>query len=274
MKKCVIAIPVYKMFPEKYEITSFLQCEKILCGCDIKFVCPESLDVTEYNKLGSFDFVRMSDDCFHSILSYSKMLLEPEFYKKFEDYEYMLIYQLDAWVFEDKLQYWCEQGYDYIGAPWFEKFNTTDPKSKMQKYAGNGGFSLRNIRTFIEVLSDAHNSDKKMKSFLQIYTKEGHSSVFNIFRLPKALKIYFSSANKLKNALKKANDCEDNIIVNYLRLIYPQLKISPSQKAKYFSFETFPERLFKECGEKLPFGCHAFKKYNQDFWKNYIKLEE
>lgn len=30
-----------------------------------------------------------------------------------------MIYQLDAWVFNDELSSWCSLGYDYIGAPFF-----------------------------------------------------------------------------------------------------------------------------------------------------------
>ena len=28
----------------------------------------------------------------------------------------MLIYQLDCYLFEDKIDEWCNKGYDYIGA--------------------------------------------------------------------------------------------------------------------------------------------------------------
>ena len=38
-------------------------------------------------------------------------------YSRFEKYEYMLIYQLDAFVFSDRLMEFVEAGYDYIGAP-------------------------------------------------------------------------------------------------------------------------------------------------------------
>lgn len=44
-------------------------------------------------------------------------MLEADFYRRFGKYKYMLIYQLDAFVFSDKLLDFCEMGYDYIGAP-------------------------------------------------------------------------------------------------------------------------------------------------------------
>ena len=45
------------------------------------------------------------------------MLYRTEFWEKFADYEYVLMYHLDALVFSDQLQEWCGKGLDYIGAP-------------------------------------------------------------------------------------------------------------------------------------------------------------
>lgn len=271
MKKCVVVIPIYKESIEKDEKSSLLQCKNILNKYDIKFVCPEQLDTSEYENIVDFEVVRLKNAYFEDTHSYSRMLLDKAFYEQFKEYEYMLIYQLDAWVFEDKLQEWCNKGYDYIGAPWFKGFGAAKKNSKMFKYAGNGGFSLRKISTFIEILSHAENSDVKIKTFKEIYTKAGQSSIFNVFRISKSIKRYLSEDNKLKVALKTTNDCEDSIIANNLRRIYPQLNVAEAKDAKFFAFEVLPNRLFEECGKKLPFGCHAFKKYDWDFWKEYIK---
>ncbi len=43
-------------------------------------------------------------------------MMDNTFYKQFLNYEYILIYQLDAFVFKDELNY-CSQGIDYVGAP-------------------------------------------------------------------------------------------------------------------------------------------------------------
>jgi len=215
----------------------------------------------------------LDDKNFESIHSYSALLLNKGFYEKFSDYEYMLIYQLDSWVFKDELSQWCDKGYDYIGAPWFKGFSIAKENAKMRKFAGNGGFSLRKISTFVDMLSDIENSDEKMTSLLDIYTKRGERPKWRISKLPKAIIKYFSKSNILKFALKNPPDCEDSIIVNDLRHVYPKLNIAEAKDAKTFSFEVLPKRLFEECNNELPFGCHAFKKYDWDFWKKYIKCE-
>lgn len=273
MKKCVIVIPIYKETLSSDDISSIKNTKNILSQYDMKFVCSEQLNTKNYTDIANFDVIRVEDRYFQDEWSYGKLLLNKDFYKKFDEYEYMLICQPDAWVFEDRLEKWCEKGYDYIGAPWFKKYGKAGGGSKMFEYAGNGGFSLRKIQTFIDILSQAETSNKRLRNIYQLYTKEGHLSAWNIFKIPKAIFRYFSKDNLLRIALKEVNLHEDNVIVNDLRRIFPQMKIAKSEDAKYFAFEVNPKRLFEECGNQLPFGCHAFRRYDLDsFWKDYIKL--
>jgi hypothetical protein len=37
-----------------------------------------------------------------------------QFYERFVAYDYMLIYQLDAYVFKDELDDWSAKGYDLL----------------------------------------------------------------------------------------------------------------------------------------------------------------
>ena len=44
-------------------------------------------------------------------------------------------------------------------------------------------------------------------------------------------------------------------------------KVPPNYQALKFSFEAMPSYLYKLNNNVLPFGCHAFEKYESDFWK-------
>ncbi len=48
-------------------------------------------------------------------------------------------------------------------------------------------------------------------------------------------------------------------------------KVAPPDDAMKFSFEVQPKRFFEENLRKLPFGCHAWIKYDFDFWKSHIE---
>ena len=47
-------------------------------------------------------------------------------------------------------------------------------------------------------------------------------------------------------------------------------KIAPFKTALQFGFERFPKESFVINHQRLPFGCHAWVKYDRDFWSKYI----
>lgn len=132
----IIVIPIYQEKLNKYEEISLAQLELIMPQYPKVYVAPKSLMFSYINK---YNVIRFADDFFKNIDSYGELLLRREFYDEFTDYDYVLIYQLDAFVFRDNLSYFCKQGYDYVGAPlrggdWCEF------------HVGNGGLSLRNVK--------------------------------------------------------------------------------------------------------------------------------
>jgi hypothetical protein len=149
----------------------------------------------------------------------------------------MLLYQLDAWVFRDELEYWCDKDYDLIGAPWFEGYGNADEDSPFIEPSANGGFSLRRIPKFIAVLSELET--RWWGFYYKKKFNKGH---------------------------------EDTRIVKYFPRISRDFKIAPASEAMRFSFETLPHRLYKEIGG-LPFGCHAFERHNWNFWKDHINID-
>ena len=50
------------------------------------------------------------------------------------------------------------------------------------------------------------------------------------------------------------------------------LKIAPPEVAAEFSLEEAPREQYERT-HKMPFGCHAYKKYDWGFWKKYIKYD-
>jgi len=40
-----------------------------------------------------------------------------------------------------------------------------------------------------------------------------------------------------------------------------------------FSFEVGPKHCFEKNNQTLPFGCHAWAKYDREFWKPYLLKE-
>ncbi len=148
-KQVVICIPIYKNTLSPFEQASLKQLNKILGNYPRVFFAPDTLkfDFGTYGE--GIRIERFPDYYFSSVISYSALLLSREFYQRFTDYEYMLVYQTDAFVFEDRLQEFCNLDYDYIGAP-IEKTNPI--WYFIGGRVGNGGLSLRKISSALHML--------------------------------------------------------------------------------------------------------------------------
>ena len=114
MSKVAVVIPVYKEELDDLEKISLAQVRKVLKNYPIIFVAPEGKNFS-YLEPGEL-LVQFHPQHFQSVETYSELLLQPFFYEPFLVFDYMLIYQLDAFVFYDALEEFCRLGYDYIGA--------------------------------------------------------------------------------------------------------------------------------------------------------------
>jgi len=120
--KVVITIPIYKSSISKQEQIALLQCNKVLAKYPKTLLAPKNLDVTAYHELLDNLTVKFYNPFYFSgYKGYNKLCLSPFFYKDFQQYEFMLIYQPDCFVFRDELLDWCAKDYDYIGAPWLKQ---------------------------------------------------------------------------------------------------------------------------------------------------------
>src|SRR5947209_4446890 len=116
-----VIIPVYKEELAPEERLSFARCSKVLGNYPITLVAPQRMALGEYAETQiRFSVKRFPPDYFKSISGYNRLLMYRQFYKSCIDSEYILIYQLDSYVFRDELEAWCRRGFDYLGAPWFQ----------------------------------------------------------------------------------------------------------------------------------------------------------
>ncbi|MFT4204401.1 MAG: DUF5672 family protein [Chitinophagaceae bacterium] len=258
-----VVIPVYKAYYELdyYEQLSLRQCFKVLYAYPIVFVGPRSLDISAYKNIspatGTYHET-FDNHYFQDVHGYNALMLSKAFYQRFAQYAYILVYQLDAFVFRDDLTYWCRQGFDYIGAPWLTthmrsnifsqarrnvkwksiyKNNIVHPDTclpldeQFYNKVGNGGFSLRKTASFLHVL-------EQMPEMVASYLGKSRHHFYN-------------------------EDVFWSLEVNRKETV---LKIPHYKTAVHFSIEFQPELAFKLTKGQLPFGCHDWDNY-LPFWK-------
>ena len=262
LKTVAVVVPRYRRGLTADEEVSYRHLVHFLGRYDKFFLSPESLPVDD----PAFGVVRFADEFFRDTVSYSILLLSKEFYRAFSRYRFILIYQLDALVFSDQLLEWCGRGWDYIGAPWF--------KSEAAPFVdeprvGNGGFSLRRVESFLKVLGSwrfapelerygiASAEEAPLK--YRIAGRLGLSNQFikGILRVPQELDVSHG-----RN--------EDYFWSFHAAKYYRGFKIAPVEEGLRFAFEVEPRRSYAMNGQRLPFGCHAWCRYDREFWEPFL----
>lgn len=241
----VVLLIAYRASLSAAEKVSIKQCLKVLGAHPIVVIAPEGLELPRL--LSRLPSERFPAACFASVRGYNRLVLSPQFYDRFDSYEYLLIHQLDAFVFRDELLAWCARGFDYVGAPWIgmelpEKpewrqlldglalpGRFEDLKGKMT--VGNGGFSLRRVETFSRVLATR-------KDLLRLWGDRHEDGFWGI-------------AARLCLSDKK-------------------FRVPSEDDALQFAFETEPQACYRRLG-RLPFGCHAWSQLAPDFWRPWIR---
>ena len=257
MKKTVkVVVPIYKNHFGNLEEKSFLQCCKILKDYEIVIVHPEGLNFSYLQqKNNTITTESFPKHYFNSIDGYNELLLKPLFYERFSNSEYILIYQLDAFVFKNELEVWCNKGYDYIGSPWiatpidslrmkiFDKiariFWSRKKKERQQIFykVGNGGFSLRKVASHLAIV-------KEHQEFISAILNEKEKKIY-------AIEDVFWSL--------KAPEFDSNF------------KIPDYKEGVCFGMDRKPNIAMKLTNNELPFGCHGINKPKViDFWKPII----
>ena len=157
----VIVVPIYSTELLWHEKISLERLYVVLPHYPIVFAAPEGLELPDWLRHGN-EVAGFPGEFFTSVAAYSRLLLSQQFYARFRDFEYMLIYQLDAFVFVDLLQEFCSLGYDYIGGPWQLQNSLQQVRPGKYKiyHVGNGGFSLRRIEACCRLLAKCQGNPR------------------------------------------------------------------------------------------------------------------
>lgn len=224
-------------------------------------IVPETLEIQRTG----FALARFHEHYFGSVLANTKLMLSREFYERFLDYEYILIYHTDALVFSDQLEMWCKANFDYIGPPWF---CTEDSPWVKEPGVGNGGFCLRNVKNCLKVLYSSQYAVEP-----DIYWEKYSAKTTGIkkyMNYPRKYLKYISRFNNVDREVKNFTRNEDKFWSFRAPHYFPDFKIAPVDVALQFAFEGDPRMCFEKNGRKLPFGCHAWPRYDREFWEPYL----
>ena len=261
-KSVAVITPIYRLPLTAEEEISLQHLHHFLGNADKFIIAPESLELS----FPEFQIQRFADSYFSGIPGYNELMLAPEFYQSFADYQHILIYQLDCLVFSGDLESWCEKNWDYVGAPWFQGYEN---ESSGELWAvGNGGLSLRNVRRCLKVLGNKARVDLLVRENIDREVLEKNDAQARL-SVKKLLRKH-GYGNDPKWFLDQSIVNEDKFWAFEARHLLPGFRIPSPEQALAFSFEYDPRICFEKNGSRLPFGCHAWAKYDADFWKRHL----
>lgn len=239
-----VVIPFFRSEPLWYEELAIRQAIDVLGKHPHIILAPASLSLSQLqnwynNHPAGFTCIRVPDHYFDSTTSYNRLMLDAGFYQHLSQYTYHLIYQTDAYIFRDELHTWCQQGFDYVGAPWIDWIHTAQHAKNKSRWnqllwifgkrrfdaVGNGGLSLRKTQ--------------KLQSVLQQLQAQAAA-----YRHNEDFFFAFEAA----------------------RLGLP-LHIPSVQQALAFGFDERPKLAWQMNQQQLPMGCHGWPRH-LNFWQD------
>lgn len=228
-------------------------------------IAPDGMDA----RIPGFEVKRFDRRYFGSPQAHKRLVLSRKFFTAFEEYEYLLTYHLDALVFSDQLQEWCDAGFDYIGAPWLESMD--DPTQGFSQ-VGNSGFSLRSVPAALRVMDS-----RRYKVHPDEYWERNHAAKpwhQRLMNRPRKWAKYLVPLNGARGHMTDYRDNDDKFWAKWARHYDPDFRIASIETALRFSFECAPRYCYERNGRQLPFGCHAWARYDRAFWEPFLLTEE
>ncbi|WP_442510150.1 DUF5672 family protein [Novipirellula sp. SH528] len=266
MRKVVVVVFAHSANLNALEEISLRQCWNILGEHDIRLMCPRGMDTSEYLRIAPGIEVDAIDPAWLSdVRAYNRLKISRFLYDFYQDYEYLLTYELDAFVFHDELLHWCDEGWDYIGAPLFEGYDHAKPNANPLS-GGNSGFSLRKISSARKVLRTL----RLIRPFSDVYEKwrEHHRFKYSHLVLLAEQGIWTNTFHSRFNGCIANEDLFWSVMTEDR---FPWFSVADYEVASRFSFEVNPSRLYRENNEALPFGCHKWYAYESEFWQSKIE---
>ena len=257
IREVAVVVPIYRDYLSDEEQISLQSIVEVLGSYPLVWVKPASLRLERVGKMFPQLKEENFDDAFFTdIHAYNTLMLSPEFYERFTAYRYILIAQLDTYIFPDQLQAWCARGYDYVGAPWIVRDIYRHPLMRLcsaikKRYCeatgkpnsqvtgnkvGNGGLSLRKVESHLRVT-------RQLRHIIAQYLTHRRHHLFNE-------DVFFALEPNRHGMAFRYPTCAE---------------------ALRFSFDKHPAYCYKKNGNQLPFGCHGWsKKRMLKFWRPII----
>lgn len=273
--RLVVVVPTHLERLDDVLAATLLHNALQLSEYKLEIVLPESCDpmwylafFAEHGIQGSVR--QVAPKYFGSPAAVNRMGTDSDFYRMYLEFEYILICHLDAWVFRDRLAYWMDLGYDFIGAPLFLPQNGhASFMRRMAPFGCNGGLSLRRVARCIHVLDTFQPGIgpwRFTQALLFLARNRQWGFIFILYRLMRLL------LQDWRGTREKYNIYEDVFFTVIAPLCGNSISLPPASTALRFACEVNYPLIQKEVlGLEPPLGIHGYDKYVEADYLDYVR---
>lgn len=252
------------------EVISLRHLRHFLGRYDKYLIAPQGMEI----ECEGFGIKRFSSKYFGSAAAHTHLVFTTDFYQAFADYKFILFYHLDSLVFSDQLSEWCARDLDYIGPPWLK---CADSPWVTRPRVGNGGFTLLRIEAALQVLHNryrAHPSTYWLDRFTRNAGRLGWMvrALKILQRIFPHSKLVNRPLEELRHMANPSSNNRNNDIFwsDYAVRYLPSFKVASFEDGLRFGFEVSPRQCFEMNGRQMPFGCHAWERFDRSFWEPHL----
>jgi hypothetical protein len=259
-----VVVPTHRARLDADDEISLRHLLRFLGGYDRYLVLPKSLSPP----VDGFAVKRFPNRFFATHEGYTALLVSRRFYRSFAEYEYILLYQLDCLVFRDELAAWCARHYDYVGA--MHRMADHPPMP------GNGGFSLRRIPAFLDVLTSRARMVDPTAYWQRNWARA--PPLTRLLNTPRRIAKQLHAFNGVQWEIRRQKTVrgwsEDWFwsleAAKYVR----EFRIPTAEEGLRFGFSEEARSWFEAAEGALPFGCHAWNRGDdRAVWEPYLLRE-
>ena len=285
---CCVVIPVYRPNLSAVERASIVNTCRLLGRHSVRLLCPEGIDLqAQQSELladisascADLDVLALDPGWFASTATYNALMLSPSFYRLFFGWRYILIAQIDAWIFSAELSRWLSAHYSYLGAPWCALPKLPPGMFCPAQAVGNGGLSLRHVRDHHALLTSWRYKWHPVLGLQELLAAHRPLDSFrwrrparSLLRLTNRLRLIMMRLLSWRNSLAYFSFCglnEDIIFGLLAPRVLPRFRVPGPAIAAHFSLDANPGFFYQHYIQpgQLPFGCHAWEKSEALFWR-------
>lgn len=251
--RSVMVLPWWPHQASDNECMSLESIKRFAGTLDIVIVAPDELCVPPILKPSRVEV--FSKLFFLDAWSYSRLLLTAQFYERLGRYDQIVVVQSDVLLLKP-LQPLISRLYpwSYVGAPWV----SLEPSGLMHFVGvGNGGFSVRRTRDFLDVLRSP-----SFPSWPRHVTRQKSVALWFALSCCSVARV---SGERMAHLLLRRGIHEDIFWSKVAPCLSSRYMIAPLADALAFSYETFPRFAHQANHDQLPYGVHGWWQHDADF---------